>query len=388
MSLARHTTGAMSSGQGQRWYIDAWSVGDGSLFASRRAARDDVWREDAEREVDTVVLRAPDFDPVQVSRALAFGATQRGAQEGFSLDGVQEQAFGSLEELRELARRAYIASALGDSGPEGDGVPPPGDPPPEGDPSPDDYRLGDDGIREGLADILGVLAIEPGARSPARDRLAERVLDAMDPHLVGKAAWLLVLGADQTARLPGHGVIGLAGSLLQVAAALAGPYVPVDMAQHSPVSTDTQVLAEWLPARVVIGHAVAHADVWGLLGDALLPAFPVREGLGLPPRCQTWIDALEYLGSDRLHYQQRRHGQWLPLAVAAAAVATSTRAVVLGSLERIGVEPRPRRDAWHQTIAQFVAQLVPAAGLAPEVEGWLRDRCWAYQRGAPAARPA
>jgi hypothetical protein len=239
-----------------------------------------------------------------------------------------------------------------------------------------------------------VLAIQSEAQSLARGKLAEAVLAAMDEDLVNEAARLMVLGADMTVRLSTHGAIGLAASLLQVAAGLAGPFVTEALARQASLSVDTRLLTEWLsapvrlPERVVIGHGIVPGNAWHLLGDALLPDFTVRRELGLPPRCQTWIDALEYLGSDRLHYQRGRRGEWLPLAVATGAVATSSRAVLPPWLDLSGVATWPHREAWRRAIAQFVSQLVPAAGLAPEVEDWLRDRCWSHQRGTPAGRTA
>ena len=119
----------------ERFRVDAWNAGDGALFVSLRPARVDVWSEQVGPEVETYLLRAPDFDAVPVARALAYGAVRRGGQEGFSLDGDQEVAFDTLAQVRELARRAYIASAIGDGGPEGDAPPQEGPPPPDSGPS-------------------------------------------------------------------------------------------------------------------------------------------------------------------------------------------------------------------------------------------------------------
>ena len=393
MSPRHDPAGPAAAAGGRPWRIDAWSVGDGSLFASQRDERADLWREDGD-EAETFVLRAPDFDAVRVSRALAYGAVRRGAQEGFSLDGQQEQAFGSLAELRELARRAYIASAIGDSGPEGDGAPQPGGPPPDGGPSADGFTLAQAGTLEALRDVLGTLLIENDAPSMAREKLADVVLTALDDRLAWPAARLLVLGADLTAASAAQGSAALAAALLQTAAGLVGPARLSDMAMHETLAADTLRLAEWLtvpvwlPDRVVIGQGALAVDAWRLLGDALLPAFPTREALGLPPRCSTWIDALEYLGADSRYYQLCRRGEWLPLAVAAAAIATSARGTVPPWLERAGLDARHLRQAWMKAIAQFIAGRVPAGGLSPAVEGWLRDRCWSHQRTPPRGRSA
>lgn len=394
MSPLRDCAWHAASRSGSPWRIDAWSVGDGSLFASQRDERADIWREDGGDEAETFVLRAPDFDAARVSRALAYGAVRRGAQEGFSLDGQQEQAFASLAELRELARRAYIASAIGDSGPEGDGVPPPGGPPPDGGPSPDGFTVAEAGVLEELRGVLGVLNIQNDVQSMVREKLANAVLAAMDHRLVWQAARLLVLGADFTAGLHEQGNAGLAAALLQVAAGLVGPAGLSEMAMRESLAMDTVRLAEWLtvpvwlPDRVVIGQGVLAVDPWRLLGDALLPAFPIRDALGLPPRCSAWIDALQYLGADSRYYQLCSRGEWLPLAVAAAAIATSSRGAVPPWLERSGLDARHHRHAWMKAIAQFIARMVPAAGLAPAVEGWLWDRCWSYQRKPRQGRTA
>jgi len=97
------------------WYIDSWSPTEGVVFASNRASSNDPWDVDL---VQTVMMAAPYFEPHDVSRAMAFGAAQRGFQEQFSVQGEQETGFSTLELLTLFVRRTYSGSG---SGPEGNG---------------------------------------------------------------------------------------------------------------------------------------------------------------------------------------------------------------------------------------------------------------------------
>jgi hypothetical protein len=97
------------------WYIDSWSPTEGVVFASNRASTNDPWDVDI---VQTVMMAAPYFEPHDVSRAMAFGAAQRGFQEQFSVQGDLETGFPSLELLTLFVRRTYSGSG---SGPEGNG---------------------------------------------------------------------------------------------------------------------------------------------------------------------------------------------------------------------------------------------------------------------------
>jgi hypothetical protein len=97
-----------------RWFVDAWAVRDGRLFASRRPPESI----DAK---STVFLSVPDLEPIPVGRiSTALRATRAGFQEGFRDDEGAEGPFESLEDVRELARRGYLGGEIGGSTP---GVP-------------------------------------------------------------------------------------------------------------------------------------------------------------------------------------------------------------------------------------------------------------------------
>ncbi len=109
-----------------RWYIDAWAVLDGRLFASRRPP------ESIESE-NTVFLSVPDLEPVPIGRiSTGLRATRSGFQEGFRDEDGNEIAFETLSQIREIARRVYLGGGLG-PGPPGapvvPGVPGRGAPP-------------------------------------------------------------------------------------------------------------------------------------------------------------------------------------------------------------------------------------------------------------------
>ncbi|TFD49126.1 hypothetical protein E3T55_11665 [Cryobacterium frigoriphilum] len=95
----------------QSWFIDAWAVRDGALFASQRSP------DGLDDASSTVFMTVPDLEPEAVGRiSTALRATRVGFQTGFFDEDGREIPFGSLPQLQELARRAYLASGLGDDG--------------------------------------------------------------------------------------------------------------------------------------------------------------------------------------------------------------------------------------------------------------------------------
>lgn len=92
------------------WYLDAWAVRDGVAFASVRPP-------DSIDARNTVFLSVPDLQPTPVGRiTTALAATRRGFQAGLrDLDGT-EVAFDSLNQVREVVRRGYLAGGLGPGG--------------------------------------------------------------------------------------------------------------------------------------------------------------------------------------------------------------------------------------------------------------------------------
>jgi hypothetical protein len=377
-----------------KYFVDAWNASDGAMFASSRQARTDVWDDKDALGPDTFLLRAPDFDAVLVPRALAYGAVRRGSQEGLSLDGQREVEFDSLIQLRELARRAYIAGAIGDSGPQGDGQPQPGPAPPESGPEmlslgPTQSRPDEHSTAE-LADALDAhsFAVDSDTRSSSVWRLRHALGNAVSEDTCDQAAYLLLQSADQALDCanPTHASMPLARSFVQLAATLTGWRRLETVLPNVLVGLQAQRLANfifdppWFSHRFAAAQHSQRFDPLQLLSEGLLPSHQVRSSLNLPPRCTVWIDALEYLSADRRYYQLSRHAQWLPLAVAVATIATSARVPLDAWSEWAEFGNGRHRRFWLDQIIDFIASMVPAAGLPPEVEFWLRDRCWLHQR--------
>ena len=94
------------------WLVDAWAVQDGRIFVVG-AASGSI---DAQA---TVFLAVPTLEPVPVGRiSTALRATRNGFQEGFRDDDGNEIEFQTLAQIREMARRAYLATGLGPAPPD------------------------------------------------------------------------------------------------------------------------------------------------------------------------------------------------------------------------------------------------------------------------------
>jgi hypothetical protein len=92
------------------WFIDAWAVRDGAAFASNREP-------DSIEATNTVFLSVPALEPIPVGRiTTALSATRYCFQEGFRDENGREIGFDNLAQVRELVRRAYLASGLGPGG--------------------------------------------------------------------------------------------------------------------------------------------------------------------------------------------------------------------------------------------------------------------------------
>jgi len=97
------------------WFIDAWAVHDGRVFASRRLP--ESISADA-----TVFMSVPDLEPVPVGRiSTALRATRSGFQEGLRTNDSElaEIPFENLAQVRDLVRRAFLAAGLGPGSPAG-----------------------------------------------------------------------------------------------------------------------------------------------------------------------------------------------------------------------------------------------------------------------------
>lgn len=398
MKAVSNSPSELSQGQPPaKYFIDAWNASDGALFASLRHERTDVWDDQGVIEAETFLLRAPEFAAVNVPRALSYGAVRRGSQEGFSLDGLVEVEFDSLTQLRELARRAYVAGAIGDSGPEGDGPTQPGPAPPDSGPEMLAARRAERG-RNGnstkeLADAIDQLSLAAGGdeRAVGLQRLRQALGAAMGDNTLEQAAFLLLQSADEALEcsLPRYASVPLARSFIHLAANLVGQQNLRNAAPTLLIGVHAQRLAKlifdppWLPHHFA---GALHFDTLHMLNEGLLPSYQVRDALKIPPRCSVWIDALEYLSADRIYYQLGRNGEWLPLAVAVATIATSSRVPLDAWSEWTKMGKSDHRRFWLEQIVDFIASMIPAGGLQHDVECWVRDRCWQHQRSQRRSR--
>jgi hypothetical protein len=89
------------------WFIDSWAVVDGLAFASKR-------NPDSIDASTTVFLSVPDIEPIPIGRiSTALRAQRSSFQDGFRDDDGNEIGFETLDQIRELIRRAYLGGGLG-----------------------------------------------------------------------------------------------------------------------------------------------------------------------------------------------------------------------------------------------------------------------------------
>jgi hypothetical protein len=103
----------MTASEDRAWFIDAWAVHDGKVFASRRPPESTA--ADA-----TVFMSVPDLEAVPVGRiSTALRATRGGFQEGLRTNDsdLAEIPFDDLRQVRDLVRRGYLAADLGPGSP-------------------------------------------------------------------------------------------------------------------------------------------------------------------------------------------------------------------------------------------------------------------------------
>jgi hypothetical protein len=95
------------------WHIDAWAVRDGMAFTSQRRAGD---LQGAQR---TIFIAVPNLEAIPIGRvSTGLWATRANFQDGFLDRNGEDIGFESLDAVRELVRRAYLAGGIG-PGPAG-----------------------------------------------------------------------------------------------------------------------------------------------------------------------------------------------------------------------------------------------------------------------------
>lgn len=285
-----------------------------------------------------------------------------------------------------------------DGGPEGDAPPQEGPPPPDSGPSlvsADKWTDGGNGWSEDLARAVDQLSLETSGQAQPADRIVLRqaLTNALRDEVLEEAAVLLLASAEQTldVMLAEYASVPVARSLIYLASCLVGVDDLRNTAQRLSLGGQAMHLVHmmfdhpWAPGFGYGGQGREGSDAMRLLCDGLLPDFHTRRTLNLPPRCQTWIDALEYLSADRQYFRLGRNGAWLPLAIAVACISTAPRMPVEPWFEPGRHGKGDHRSAWLSRIADFIASMIPAGGLPLDVESWVRDRCWSHRRG-PAVR--
>jgi hypothetical protein len=102
-----------------KWHIDSWAVRDGLAFASQRPP------EEHQKADRTVFVAVPSLDVIPVGRiSTGLWATRANFQAGLHSENGEEIGFESLDEVKELIRRGYLAGGIGpgpggEVGPEG-----------------------------------------------------------------------------------------------------------------------------------------------------------------------------------------------------------------------------------------------------------------------------
>jgi hypothetical protein len=97
----------------ETWFVDAWSVLDGIAFASLRDARQ--WDEEKlTPSTTTVIIGPPDWRAVSIARiTTALRATRGPFQESVFDENDEEMPFASLDDIRDVVRRSYLAGGIG-----------------------------------------------------------------------------------------------------------------------------------------------------------------------------------------------------------------------------------------------------------------------------------
>lgn len=171
-----------------RWHVDAWAVRDGMAFVSQRPP------DDLRAAVRSVFIAVPELNAIAVGRvSTALWATRANFQDGLHTSDGYEIGFESLDQVKELVRRGYLAGGIG-PGPQ-PGVPPE---PPSG---PDDVD-GDETSRpsepSGAPFVLWRERSRYLAERQARDEVFELLLD--EPNSFGLVAALREFAMATVAR--------------------------------------------------------------------------------------------------------------------------------------------------------------------------------------------
>lgn len=389
MALADHDTQ-------WRWFIDAWFPADGIVFISLRTSRADIWQEtngepDTEgRPAVAMLLRAPEFEPEPIERRIAFGAVQRGGQEGFSLDGEGEFAFESIEQVGAFVRRVYAGSGPADTTGGAGPAPAPRDPEPDNPDAPWpelDLEQGPDAEAD--------WSLKKDV-SEDKHELERRMVAGCSATVRRSAANLLISSVsavfDQTGR-PDR--LEAVMPLLQAAMLLTAEdrdfwsqrFVQAlrrdrrRTLQPGELSVVLMLVADFFDPYPLQrlpwpDSARSHMVRWRLPGAS-------AHRLLLPAQVDSWLDALCYLRADRRYLSGTKFSQWGALLLALTAPLVIARAEAWAVWPPARALPVP----WLVPIArcmQMAVELLPAEALPASLEDNIERWC---RRAGPSAAP-
>jgi hypothetical protein len=367
-----------------RWFIDAWLPFDGTVFVSLRSARADIWREpdgDAAHPAGApaLLLRPPLFEPEHIERRIAFGAVQRGAQEGFSLDGAGEFAFESVAQVTAFVRRVYAGGGPGTTGG-------PAPAPAEGGPG----EAADDGwsLAYDVSEDAG------GLESRMASACSVRVRRSAANLLIGSMRAALDIN-DHEYRLAAV-VPQLRAAILLTADAydfwwsdfLAAIRVERKVATDPMRANEFRLIEELasdflqMPAWFSLNWGNSRHFEWRRL--QIPPAWSLA--LGLPARVSSWLDAVCYIRADRRYLSRQPFSTWGPLLLA----LTAPWAVSAGACWPAGYLPMhgDLREAWRPLAAcsmRMAAEMLPAEALPSSLEDNIER--WCSDPPSPAGNP-
>lgn len=383
---------ALADEQRGQWFIDAWLPGDGLAFISQRGARGDVWWEANDDDggqapaATAMLLRPPRFEPESVERTIAFGAVQRGAQEGFSLDGMAEFGFESVAQVTAFVRRVYAGGGPGTTGapaPPGEG--------PDGDGSPSWPPLAndaDDGADWSLAQDVSedalvleqkmAQAVSTGIRHAAANVLVGSILEALAsegsehrPEAVVpllRAALLLTGEAED----PWH-------DFLQVIESRRGAANALVLRPDYDVVED--MVHDWIRLR---WSAAEWPDETGVEWLRLPIGRTSARTFKLPAHVRSWLDALCYVRADRRYLSGHPFATWGPLLLA----LTAPSALPAAAWYWAGRSARDQR--WNGLLARsmrMAAELLPTEALPSGLEETIEQWCRLAPPSPPAGSP-
>lgn len=358
--------------------IDAWSPADGSVFASWRGPRTDIWQEDdANAAPACITLHAPLFQVRPVPRAMAFGAVHRGYQEGFSLTGEDEVGFENVEQLRELVRRTYLAYGIGDGGPAEPGGGPTKPPPPEPEGQDRPFRAK---ARKAEADLQHTLRHLPVAGD--RSALARSLEEAIDPWVRRKAGELLARSAAMA--LKGDPRAEASDTAWALYADLAAQEIGTQALSRVLNQAFGQYDAPEEPYRLTRWQGLRGSGRCGSVAAVLAGALPGSVELpALPPLARNWGDAMAWFTADRGACLDARADAWLPLALALSSIALNAHAPpVTPWCDRAEIPVR-LDEQWTRRRAAWIADLPPDRTLSPALDDLIHATCW--RAAGPAA---